>query len=572
MSTIYEDSFWKGYDIIHEHYMKRKNQFIQLNFIFSRLSVLYESFGEGLTELVDDINFYEPTNQKDTSTFDNFMDEFISQLKELGAVYKDVSNDIKKTFVDNILGLNGEKEIYFTDNLNEMVPNQEKVDRNITFPDIEADFISELNILEEKKINFHHSINQQIKSQIGKGKFLGMFPKKNKSDFIPDEKTNEYMKKLKEVEQKRKKYVNYYKTLTNYYYNTEVKFIAQTKTIMKTYTNNINPLYEKLGSIIKETSFIDNIDSKKDTELFVKEKKTLGFPPFQLNIMTNIVEAENIIKELGLKESEKQEKMNIIKEFEENVISHFSQLNDNTKQLEPYFTKLNEGQFTDELLEQLKEEFSKEDSGQKNEEEEGKSHKGKVHNYGSGLYENMGIKNIISFLNLYNTKRIKNNELMHQSFNYLVNIFNFIITKTQKIDDFELRNKILGWCITLSQTFKCIIDGKEKYIQEGIENNEVFKNADSWKSLSHYYIAENVNQSNNYTNFKTKLDEQDLISLQKIVSGKGLSIIFNMNELNVPKKIIDVVANDLVNTYGVDIPYVNEIRKTNNKEEPKMIE
>ena len=203
---------------------------------------------------------------------------------------------------------------------------------------------------------------------------------------------------------------------------------------MKTYTNNINPLYEKLGSIIKETSFIDNIDSKKDTELFVKEKKTLGFPPFQLNIMTNIVEAENIIKELGLKESEKQEKMNIIKEFEENVISHFSQLNDNTKQLEPYFTKLNEGQFTDELLEQLKEEFSKEDSGQKNEEEEGKSHKGKVHNYGSGLYENMGIKNIISFLNLYNTKRIKNNELMHQSFNYLVNIFNFI-----KIHQFFLK-------------------------------------------------------------------------------------------------------------------------------------
>ena len=51
-----------------------------------------------------------------------------------------------------------------------------------------------------------------------------------------------------------------------------------------------------------------------------------------------------------------------------------------------------------------------------------------------------------------------------------------------------------------------------------------------------------------------------------------MSIIFNMNELNVPEEIIDVVADDLVNTYGVDIPYVNEIRKTNNKEEPKMIE
>ena len=69
MSTIYEKNFWKGYGKIHDHYMKRKNQFIQLNYIFSRLSVLYENFGVGLTELVKDVNFYESTKKTDTYVY-----------------------------------------------------------------------------------------------------------------------------------------------------------------------------------------------------------------------------------------------------------------------------------------------------------------------------------------------------------------------------------------------------------------------------------------------------------------------------------------------------------------------
>lgn len=576
MSTIYENSFWKGYDIIHEHYMKRKNQCIQLNYIFSRLSVLYENFGEGLTELVDDINFYESINKKDTSTFDNFMEQFIKQLKDLGSTYTEVSKKIKETFVENILGLEP-TEIYFTDNLNEMEPNQEIIDKEITFADIEADFISELNTLEEKKTNFKNAINQQIRAQVGMGKFKSMFNFKNKSNFSPDDKTNQYMEKVKEVEQKRRNYVHYYKTLTNYYYNTEVKFIDQTKFIMKKYTEEIlSPLNKKLGSIIEDQSFIDNIDSEKDTKTFVKENKTIGFPPFQLDLLTNIVEANMIINDLGLKESEKQEKINIINEFEENVRYYVSQLNENRNQLEPYFTKLNEGQFTDELLEKLKLEFSKEDSGQENEKEkeEGKSHKKKVHNYGAGLYENMGIKNIITFLSLYNTQRFSNNGLvLESSFNYLVTIFNYIISKADKINDFELKNKILEWCITLSLTFKCIINGKEKYLQEGIENNEVFKKADIWKSLIDYSIAENANQSNNYSNFKT----EDKIILQNIAVTKLLSILHNMNSFNVPKETIDVIVKKLVDTYGLDIAQVNEFRKAqevlkDNKEEPKMIE
>ena len=69
-------------------------------------------------------------------------------------------------------------------------------------------------------------------------------------------------------EKKRKDYVNYYKTLTNYYYNVEVKFIDQTKKIMNTYTEILNPLIDTLSLIARDNNFIEEIDSKKDTEKF----------------------------------------------------------------------------------------------------------------------------------------------------------------------------------------------------------------------------------------------------------------------------------------------------------------
>ena len=101
----------------------------------------------------------------------------------------------------------------------------------------------------------------------------------------------------------------------------------------------------------------------------------------------------------------------------------------------------------------------------------------------------------------------------------------------------------------------------------------MFKKADIWKSLIDYSIAENANQSNNYSNFKT----EDKIILQNIAVTKLLSILHNMNSFNVPKETIDVIVKKLVDTYGLDIVQVNEFRKAqevlkDNKEEPKMIE
>ena len=574
MSTIYEKNFWKGYGKIHDHYMKRKNQFIQLNYIFSRLAVLYENFGVGLTELVKDVKFYEAKNKKDASTFDNFKDNFIQQLNSQGIAYSNVATKIKGTFVDKVLGLDNPKEIYFTENLNEMVPNPESNPKDMTFPDIEAEYIAELENLEEKKVNFHNAINQQLKEHVGSNKIKTFFQFKHKVEFKPNEKTNQYMERLKEAEKKRKDYVNYYKTLTNYYYNVEVKFIDQTKKIMNTYTEILNPLIDTLSLIARDNNFIEEIDSKKDTEKFVALNKTLGFPPFQLDLMNYTVEAENLIKDSGLKESERQEKMNIIQEFMSSVSFYVSQLNDNKKQLEPYFIRLFDGTFTEKDLQKLKDELNREDSELKNEKQDAKASKGKVHNYGSGLYQTMGIKNQITLLSLLNNKRTNTYVVEESTFVFLTKILDYIILKTLEINDFELKYKILGWCIILSQTFKCTIDGREKYIQEDIEHNEVFKSAEFWVDLCNYYIADNAYKSNNYTNFKTEIDEDDLGKIKRIAESKAMTIVHNVYTFNVAKETIDKILDEIVKTYELNTEMLNELRKVEelNKSEAKKKE
>ena len=574
MSTIYEKNFWKGYGIIHDHYMKRKNQFIQLNYIFSRLAVLYENFGVGLTELVKDVKFYEAKNKKDASTFDNFRDNFIQQLNSQGIAYSNVATKIKATFVDKVLGLDNPKEIYFTENLNEMVPNPESNPKDMTFPDIEAEYIAELENLEEKKVNFHNAINQQLKEHVGGGNIFTNLLFKHKVEFKPNEKTNQYMERLKEAEKKRKDYVNYYKTLTNYYYNVEVKFIDQTKKIMNTYTEILNPLIDTLSLIARDNNFIEEIDSKKDTEKFVALNKTLGFPPFQLDLMNYTVEAENLIKDSGLKESERQEKMNIIQEFMSSVSFYVSQLNDNKKYVEPYFIRLFDGTFTEKDLQKLKDELNREDSELKNEKQDAKASKGKVHNYGSGLYQTMGIKNQITLLSLLNNKRTNTDVVEESTFVFLTKILDYIILKTLEINDFELKYKILGWCIILSQTFKCTIDGREKYIQEDIEHNEVFKSAEFWVDLCNYYIADNAYKSNNYTNFKTEIDEDDLGKIKRIAESKAMTIVHNVYTFNVAKETIDKILDEIVKTYELNTEMLNELRKVEelNKSEAKKKE
>ena len=186
----------------------------------------------------------------------------------------------------------------------------------------------------------------------------------------------------------------------------------------------------------------------------------------------------------------------------------------------------------------------------------------------------MGIKNQITLLSLLNNKRTNTYVVEESTFVFLTKILDYIILKTLEINDFELKYKILGWCIILSQTFKCTIDGREKYIQEDIEHNEVFKSAEFWVDLCNYYIADNAYKSNNYTNFKTEIDEDDLGKIKRIAESKAMTIVHNVYTFNVAKETIDKILDEIVKTYELNTEMLNELRKVEelNKSEAKKKE
>ena len=75
MSEIYTDNFWKGYDIIYEHYTKRREQFNKLYYLFSKLSTLYSNFGDELFEVFKEIGLDEEIIKEDSKGKNSFEDD-----------------------------------------------------------------------------------------------------------------------------------------------------------------------------------------------------------------------------------------------------------------------------------------------------------------------------------------------------------------------------------------------------------------------------------------------------------------------------------------------------------------
>lgn len=546
MSTLYEENFWKGYDIIYEHYMKRKNQFNQLNYVLSKLSLLYDNFGQGLKEVITDVTMNQE-NESNEDSFDNFFVEYYKKLNLQADYYIKLGETINKEYVEKPLGLEY-KDINFTYNLLEMEHNNKEITRDEYFNNIESKYLEELQVLEMKKKGFFDSIEKSVKYILEK--------KKNKKEFVPDESTKEYLIQLLFTEKKRKEYVGKYRMMLRHYYNTEKKFMEQTKIKMEKCANLINDLSTNLHSLYLDNKYIDDINVEQNLNNFVSKKKTLGFPPFQLDFINYTIDYNSISKDIAIKEQDKLVRMENVKDYllsVSKVIS--SQLNSNYKKIEEYFNALFSGPFEEKQKEELIKLFS-----DKTTDEERKSNANNdIIESKAGLYKTVGIKNQIAFLSLLNNRRTNSYEISETNFNILGEIVQFIMNDTKQTE-LEIYYKIIGWCIILSQTFKCIKNGQEIYIQQLIENNEIFSNKDFWISLCRFYIADNFYKGKSYTTFSTSLSEEDVRKIKSIANSKSLTIVHNLFSFHVKMEIIEEVIDLLSTTYDIDKEYLESIK------------
>ena len=131
----------------------------------------------------------------------------------------------------------------------------------------------------------------------------------------------------------------------------------------------------------------------------------------------------------------------------------------------------------------------------------------------------------------------------------------------EKSKDFELVSKIIGWCIILSQTFKKTVNNNSVYIQEFIQDEDIFKDIRFWINLCKHYIGENFYKSKHFTDFKVTLDEKDIRKIRAIAQSKLMTVAHNITAFKVSEKIRDEVINYLTDLYSInkeDVPFLIE--------------
>lgn len=558
MSEIYTDNFWKGYDIIYEHYTKRREQFNKLYYLFSKLSTLYSNFGDELIEVFKEIGLDEEIIKEDSkgkNSFEDDLNKFYSNIWKEAKGFQELGRKIQDKIISEQF-----KNIIFTNDLNTIQGNPSNFE-NLYFKQVEEDYQKGLEKLEESKKQFQTKIDKKINEIVNPSSLNFL---KSKVAYSPtDTLTNEYIISLIETEKKRKDYISKYTMLLDYYYNTELTFIKKANSSFNMFSDYINCLWQGLTII--------NCNWENRGEIYMQEfvdkNKTIGLPPFQLDFMNYTVEAGNLFPNQS-NQKDQEKKMQSIQDYMKEVSDYvYPILNDNKKEISIYTDKLFNGEFSKDDFDTLIQMFnSKDDSKICLKKDKSKNQAQNMEVPVSGIYEYVGLKNQMSFLGILNNKRTKTFEVPISNFEHFVKIFQTIIQMNEKSKDFELVSKIIGWCIILSQTFKKTVNNNSVYIQEFIQDEAIFKNIRFWINLCKHYIGENFYKSKHFTDFEVTLDEKDIRKIRAIAQSKLMTVAHNLTAFKVSEKIRDEVINYLTDLYSInkeDVPFLIEEKVEN---------
>lgn len=540
-SKIYTDNFWKGYDIIYEHYTKRREQFNKIYYLFSKLSTLYSNFGDELTEVFKELGLkeeeYSNVDLKGKGSFECDLNKFYNYIWKEAKRFQELGKKIQERIISEIF-----KNINFTNDLNTITGNTSN-DENLYFKQVEKDYLENLIKLEDKKNQFQLGVDKKIKEIINPP--FGLL-KKKKITFHPETLTNEYIISLIETEKKRKDYISKYTKLLDYYYKTELNCIKSINTSFTAYSDYMKTIYQEFTNTNYEWK---KEEGTKYIKEFVDKNRTIGLPPFQLDFMNYTVEAGNLFPDQN-SQKDQEKKMQSIQEYMKNVSDYvYPLINDNKKEINVYVEKLFNGEFSDDdfdnLIKLFKEKVDSEVSLKK------EKPKDQIQVPPSGIYDYVGLKNQMSFLGILNSKRTTTFEIPNKSFDHFVRLFQVIIELNKKSND-EIKSKIIGWCIILSQTFKQTVNGNSVYIQEKIQDEDIFQDSRFWINLCKHYIAENFYKSKHFTNFEVTMNEKDIKRTKSIAQSKLMSVVHNLTNFKVSEAIRNEVIDYLVDLYSIN--------------------
>jgi hypothetical protein len=158
--------------------------------------------------------------------------------------------------------------------------------------------------------------------------------------------------------------------------------------------------------------------------------------------------------------------------------------------------------------------------------------------------------------NLNNCRKHGNFILNDATYNYLLNIFNFVL------ENFGDNDKILKNIVTFSQTFYKIKEGKTTpkcFILHDINNNPIFNKAETWHKIINNSLGSLIGN-------KDLAENIEKIEKEKKINENAFKIIVEtlsiMKLFNVKDDIYNKVKNYYINVYKINEENLNkEIKK-----------
>ena len=520
----YKDSFWQGYAFLKKNFFKTKEHFVQLNYVFSRLSDLHLYYSHNLNQIC---NYIIKPSARGGLTCHEAFNQFLDYIKDESTYHKHISDQIKVLIKKH---LDPQVEIFmkcFKSDEVELKKHQNTSSNQLTifnsqlhFEKLQDTCNDSFNKLKEHEIKYFEQLSKALKEMLRKKEYKNI--NKIVKEMKIEQAKQEYKTVINETLAKRNEYIEKFKAHADEYENIDKTYINCVRKSILEYSSLINKYYADRQQRLNESviSKVNEINVEHDINNFILKYETFGLPPSTITYENFSVNRATVPEAEPKKDDPNRA---LIIESVHNFVAYFSEKQNEQKQLHK----------------DMKEYFNKADKGILTEEEYIKL---------LSLFES-DIDYQLVFLKYLNERRTGDKEISVDTFK----IFSKILLKIMEYSqhdyiEFSTRYKICNWCFVLSETFFIKNENKEnKYMITEINKTGVFDKVD-WVCFFKYILLENLRNRSNYRNYQFQITKKGM-NISKEFETKVFTIAQNLKFLNKTKDDIIALIENLCKKY-----------------------
>ena len=526
----YSVELWNSYNKVENNLLFHLRGLKDFLYLIKEISKSFSSLLFNLRKL-QEINLNITTNESLLSQgIENFKQNLLNNCSSLEQFITKINAEIiipLNTFQENTL-----KKL--NNNYQETLDSEKNYEAYLTQIDFTKNkFHSRLKQLEEFLLQ-----KEKLKEKKENEKEMNKLEKDIKENLgFAKESEKIYLSYIKYTNRIQEEYIEIKKRNLNEIQNMEIELGNNIKSSLAKFYSYQNTYFKNItNDTEKKEKLLDNINIKKDIEIFIKANKTPDVPPYPIEYIPYISKTKNEKVKLELK--------NLFPE-EKDIQSLKTKID---KEIEKFLDLILEGEKEEVIF-----------ANEKN----------------MKIVSNKNYRKI--FLNYLNKLRNNTNLTLDDiSYKIIGNLLNECLNNSYKEKDFICIKLIIVISTNLFKLNKTS-NNPRVFLHEYIKNNSLLKDIKFWENLIKYDINEEMHNQKKYNLFSEENDILYNIRIKDIIKGQISINLYNMNLFEVNTSLMFKIINNFCNYYELQsniVDYFNNIVKnyqTNLNETPKHI-